>query len=292
MVDITEVADGIYRFETPVAGMFYVPVVYLIKESEVALIEPGPSAAIPSIRQAMQVLGAKDLAYIIPTHFHLDHAGGAGMLVQLFRSAKVLVHPRAARHATDPARFIQSTKMVWGNDFEAYAGPVIPLPESQVKIPEDGEIISINGRQLQVIYAPGHAPHHMVILDRKVKCLFCGEALGLPGHYMPGVAPPSFDLETYLDTVEKLRQLGARMLLFSHGGVEWEPNRVISKAAETARVCSDIILGALRQGETQEAIQQRIAEYMSRHSSIGLDKKDLEIIVAGYTIHFESKGLA
>jgi len=109
---------------------------------------------------------------------------------------------------------------------------------------------------------------------------------------MPGVAPPSFDQETYLDTVEKLRQLGARMLLFSHGGVECEPKRVISKAAETARVCSDIILGALRQGESHEAIQQRIAEYMSRHSSIDLDKKDLEIVVAGYSIYFESKGLA
>ena len=106
---------------------------------------------------------------------------------------------------------------------------------------------------------------------------------------MPGVAPPNFDLETYLQTVESLRQLGARMLFFSHGGVEWQPNKVISSAAEVARGCGDIILEALKRGETPEATQRRIADYMSGRPSVELNETDLEVIVAGYTMHFKSK---
>ena len=291
MLDVKEVAERIYRIETPVPGMPYFPVAYLITELDGVLIEPGPSSGIPLIREGMEHLGMNDLSYIIPTHFHLDHAGGAGGLAQLFPRARVMIHPRAVKHALDPSQFIESTKMVWGDDFETRFGPITPVREYQLQVPEDGEIINIDGRELEIIYAPGHAPHQIVILDHKVKGLFCGEALGLPWHHMPAVAPPRFDLETYLETIEKLRLLDIRMLFVSHGGLELEPEKIISRAAESAVVCRDIILNDLKQGINPEVTRKSITDYVTRSAGVQLSEADLLVIIGGYTMAFQSMGL-
>ena len=296
MVDIKEVAHKVYRLETSVPGMNTVFAIYLIPESDGVLIEPGPAATIPIIQEGMKQLGMEDLAYIIPTHIHMDHAGGIGTLAGLFPGAKVLVHPRGVKHAVDPSRLINSTKMVFGDDFELRFGPIAPVQESQILAPEDGERISINGRELQIIYAPGHAPHHMVILDHSLKGLFCGEALGFPSQgaeifLLPAVAPPSFDQELYLDTIERLRQLETQMLFYSHGGVELEPERLISMIAENTRTFGDIVLAGLKEGQAQEAISRRIGDHFISQYGLKVNETDIEVIVGGYAIYFNSKGL-
>ena len=292
MVDITEVAERIYRFETPIPGLFYIPTVYLIHEEDGVMIEPGPSAAAPVIQEVMEYLGMKDIAWIMPTHIHMDHAGGAGMWAQRFPRAKVLIHPRGVKHAVDPSRLIESTKTVWGDDFENRFGPIIPIPEYQIKVPEDGEIILVRGRELQIIYAPGHAPHHMAIFDRSLAGLFCGEAVGLPGYQIPTVIPPSFDLEAYLDTTDKLRRLEAQTLFYSHGGAERDPDVLISRAEENARVFGEMVLEGLKHGDTWEDISHKLADYISQQFGLDLDSGSLVHLVAGYAIYFQNKGLA
>lgn len=296
MVDVKEVAEKVYWFEVPVGQVNNIFSVYLIREGAGVLLEPGPTVAIPHIQEAMKGLGMKGLAYIIPTHIHVDHAGGVGRLAQLFPRAKVLAHPRGAKHLVEPSALIESTRTVWGPSFEDYFGPVIPVPRSQLKVPGDGEVVSVGGRELQVIYAPGHAPHHMVVFDRGTRVLFCGEAVGLPGRGaepmpLPAVAPPSFDQELYLETMEKLRSLDARLLLFSHGGVGSDPDKLISVAAENTRVLGDLILEALRRNEAPEAISRRVGDYVSGRFGLDLDEGDLAMTVGGYSIYFRSKGL-
>ena len=298
MVDVKEVADKIYRFETPIPGFFAVFVVYLISEPEGVLIEPGPAAAVPLIREGMSYVGMKDLAYIIPTHIHMDHGGGMGALAQIFPKAKVLVHPRGAKHAIDPSRLIEGTRMVFGADFEEHYGPILPVPESQIYVPEDGEVISANGRELQIIYAPGHAQHHMAIFDRSVQGLFCGEALGMPVDRtrplaFPQVAPPNFDQELYLSTIEKLRRLDARILLYSHGpAIQREPETLIASVAENTKVFGDLILDALKEGQPHQAIGRRLADHMESSLGIRIDEAGLAMIVGGYITYYKSKGLA
>ena len=297
MVELKKVADKIYRFETMLSVMTSPFTVYLIKESEGVVIEPGPGALAARIQEAMKQLGMKDLAYIIPTHIHVDHAGGAGKLAQLFPKAKVLVHPAGVKHVVNPARLIESTKTVFGADFEAGFGPILPVPESQIKAVEDGEIIKVGTRELQIIYAPGHAPHHMVIFDRSVKGIFCGEALGLPGGedhriLLPAVAPPSFDQETYIQTMEKLRKLNARILFYSHGGVVgYDVDRLITQAEESTRILGDIILNALKDGGTNEDINRRIKESAARHFAMTLTDMDLALTIGGYEVYYKKKGL-
>jgi glyoxylase-like metal-dependent hydrolase (beta-lactamase superfamily II) len=291
MTEITEVAQGVYRFETPIGEMPQVPVVYLINDPQAALIEPGPAAAAPFIQEAMAQLGIERLSYIIPTHMHVDHGGGAGTLARLFPKAKVVVHPRGAKHLTSPDRLIESTRMVWGEDFEKALGPIIPVAEVQVKVAQDGDTVSLGHRELQIIHATGHSPNHIVILDRKLNALFCGEALGLPGHQLPPVAPFSFEQDIYLATIESLRHLKVDMLFYSHGNVETEPGRLASRASETARVYSSMILEAASNHKSQEEIMRLVgADYLRRFGQ-RVTEKDLEIAVAGYLIYFKSKGV-
>jgi len=298
MVELKEGADRIYHFETRLSVMTSPFTVYLIKESHGVVIEPGPAALVPRIQEAMKKLGVKDLSYIIPTHIHVDHAGGAGKLAQLYPGAKVLVHPAGLKHAVDPSKLIQSTKTVFGDDFEAGFGPILPVPQSQIKAVEDGEVIMVGNRELQIIYAPGHAPHHIAIFDRSVKGIFCGEALGLPGGegnriLLPAVAPPSFDQEIYLETMEKLRKLGARTLFYSHGGVVGhDADRLITQAEEFTRITGEIILKALKEGGTNEEINRRVKERVNSRFGMDLTEMDLALTIGGYEVYYKKKGLA
>jgi glyoxylase-like metal-dependent hydrolase (beta-lactamase superfamily II) len=297
MPQIEEVAGDVYRVETPIAGTGTVFSVYLIKETPGVLIEPGPSAALPAIQEAMAGLGMKDLAYIIPTHIHVDHAGGAGALARRFPRSRVLVHPAGRKHVVDPSRLIESTKSVFGPEFEAVYGSIEPVPEHQVKVPEDGEVIAAGGRELQIVYAPGHAPHHMAVFDRRSKALFCGEALGLPGEGdrpfpIPAVAPPSFDQELYLETMEKLRALGPEVLFYSHGGVGRDPDRLITMVEESTRDLGEVILAALKAGEAADVVGRRVGEHLSSSLGAKLSELDEQMMVGGYTLYFMKKGLA
>lgn len=296
MPQIEEVAENIYRLETPIPGTTTVFAVYLIKGAEGVLIEPGPAAAVPSILEGMSQLRMKDLSYIIPTHIHVDHAGGTGSLSQIFSQAQVLIHPAGQKHISDPSKLIESTKSVFGPDFDSVFGPIFPVKKSQIKAPDDGEIIPVDGRELQIIYTPGHAPHCVSVLDLKTKGLFCGEALGIPGEGdelfpLPAVAPPSFDQELYLETMERLREMNAKILFYSHGGVGKEPEKLITMAAENTRAVGDIILDALKQGESADAISRKVGDFASEKFGVKLSEFDMMMTVGGYTLYFRKKGL-
>lgn len=291
MPNVTRVAPDIYRFEAPIPGMPKPPVTYLIDVSGGALVEPGPAAAAPAIRQAMDRVGMRSLSYIIPTHIHVDHAGGTGTLSALFPEARVVVHPKGVKHLLSPDRLIESTRLVWGQDFEKLLGPIVPVPESHLLVAEDREVLRLGDRELEIIHAVGHSPNHIVILDRRLNGLFCGEALGLPGYQFPPVAPYSFDQDIYVSTIQSLRQIHPGTLFYSHGTVETDAARAMSRALDTARIYSTMVLEAAQRGTALEEIVALVGDDFSRRFGQRPGRADSEMAVAGYVIYFKSKGL-
>jgi glyoxylase-like metal-dependent hydrolase (beta-lactamase superfamily II) len=296
MVDIAEVADGVYHLGIAVGPATTQLAAYLIPGPQGILVEPGPAAVASHIREGMERLGMKDLGCIIPTHVHVDHAGGTGTLARTYPAAQVLVHPAGLKHLIDPSRLIESTKSVWGEDFESRLGPVEPVPKRRITVPQDGQSITLNGRELRFIYTPGHCPHHMAIHDRSVNGVFCGEAVGLPGPRdkplpMPAVAPPSFDQVLYLESMEKLRKLGARTLFFSHGGAHGDADAVISAAEDNTRLIGQVILEALKDGQPDGAIIRTVGDLVRDRFGMEVDETDLVMTVGGYTIYFRKSGL-
>ena len=295
MVDVERVVDKIYRLKVKLSGIEWPSTTYLIDVGRGVLVEPGPAAAVPAIQEAMKQLGMKELEYIIPTHIHLDHAGGMGSLARLFPQAKVLLHPKAVRHVVDNARLIESTRMSFGDDFETRYGEFLPVPEPQVKAVEDGETFSINGRTLQIIHTPGHAPHHIAVFDRETGSLFSGEALGLPlkgaeSSPIPAAAPPSFDIDVYLESMEKLRKLKPEILCYSHYGVGREPDELIDEAAENTRRWGDIVMQALKRGEDAAGVDRLLREEVRSHLGVTVDKISSPTL-EGFIFYFKKNGL-
>jgi len=202
MAIISEVADKIYEIKPEGKGpdIFPLCTVYLVVDDKTALVEVGSSVQIPDILVAVSRLGydIKELSYIIPTHVHSDHAGGAGHLAQQLPRARVVAHPRAARLLADQSiinRMLQSRKAVFGDDADERFGGMRAIAEERFVLVEDGAGIDLGKRQLTAIHTPGHDPNHLCFMDSKTRGLFCGDALG--GYFsesksrMPACVPGS-----------------------------------------------------------------------------------------------------
>lgn len=225
--DLHEATAGdstdVYYVDT---GLYEIPefnAVYILDTDRPALVETGIGTSVDLILDAMADLGIDpgDLAYILLTHVHLDHAGGAGYLAEECPGAEVCVHEIGARHVVDPDRLWQGTKAVVGDQIEYYAEPK-PVPAARVTELEDGDGIDLGDRTLSVHHAPGHAPHQVVFHDPVSDGVFTADAAG---NYTAGLdelhletPPPDFDLELCLDTIESIRALDPGVLYYSHYG--------------------------------------------------------------------------
>ena len=294
MAQVEQLIDGIYRLERRIDGANAPFAVYFIKDGGGAIIEPGPAVLAADIRQAAEELGILSPQYIIPTHIHLDHAGGVGRLGEIFPDTPIVVNRQGVKHIVDPSRLIESTRMAFGDDFEAIYGPILPVPQSRLKVVEGGEKLKLGSRELLIIHTPGHAGHHMSIFDEKTRGLFAGEALGLiygPGYPpLPAVAPPSFDLELYLEDMKNLMALKPRRLFYSHGTVAEEPEKLIKTVMENTRLVGDFIRRDLRAGESDEAILEHVGDYLRDQFNAPLDEYELMSNVKGYIHYFRKKG--
>ena len=204
---------------------------YLVEgQGEYALIETGTARSLPNILATLDALGvpADGLRYIIPTHVHLDHAGGAGALMAHFPQATLLVHPRGARHLVDPARLEASARQVYGDAvFDALYGEILPVPAERVGVLEDGSSVVLGERRLRVMHTRGHAEHHLCLFDEATGGWFSGDMFGVsyPGQrftngafVMPATTPTQFDPAQYIASVRALAAANPAVMYLTHFG--------------------------------------------------------------------------
>ncbi|MEE9202648.1 MAG: MBL fold metallo-hydrolase [Dehalococcoidia bacterium] len=275
MSDLTEIADGIYQVRFTLKEAHYQSRVYLVAGERGAVVETGPAFMMPSIVEALKGApgGLKGVEYIVPTHLHLDHGGGAGALAQSLPWAMVLAHQRATRHFTDPSRLIESTRLSFGHHFEERYGPILPVAQERVRPVADGEAVDLGGRELRVVYTPGHAPHHMCLLDSRTRTLFTGEALGhyLPdtGLLVPSIPLPMLEVDLALRSINRIQELNPELLVFSQFGTAPQTGAIIREAKLSLAASSRMVLSCLRDGGSeQEAAGRLLAHYSARASRL------------------------
>ena len=164
------------------AGRSRLTSAYLLEGSEPTLVETGPTTSVEAVTTGLRSLGLQpnDLAHIVVTHIHLDHAGGVGRLSQGFPRARVWVHERGAPHLADPTKLVASAARVYGEEqMRSLFGPVDPVPADRLRSVSDGDRISLGTRSLEVMYTPGHASHHVALVDSASGAVFTGDALGI-----------------------------------------------------------------------------------------------------------------
>lgn len=248
---------------------------YLIRSSRPCLVETGTSTSAPVVRAALASLGIgpADLATVVVTHIHLDHAGGAGDIAAMFPSAEVVVHEKGARHLADPARLMASARMVYGDALDVLFGEMAAVPAGRLRALGDVGVVDLgDGRRLESYYSPGHAKHHVGLLDSLSGDLYVGDAAGvyLPetGDLRPATPPPDFDLEVALGSIATFASLDPSRLLFSHYGPVAEVAAALERSAEEISVWVAETRAARSAGmDLDHAVEAVRAKTLSRYAA-------------------------
>jgi Metallo-beta-lactamase superfamily. len=216
---------------------------YVLMERDVTLIETGPSPSVSHVNRALKQLGIplEEVRYIIVTHIHLDHAGGAGFLLQDCPNDRVIVHPKGARHLANPRKLIAGARAVYGERFNDFFEPILPVPGDRMLIKGDGDVLEIGpGCELEFIDTPGHARHHFRIYDPLSEGMFTGDTAGIRyaslaergiEFYLPTTSPNLFDPKAMRDSLQKFSCLGLRRLYFGHFGMTEKPESALKMVA-------------------------------------------------------------
>ncbi|UKY53214.1 MBL fold metallo-hydrolase [Streptomyces inhibens] len=230
--------DGVLVADSTMAGYPGMNGVFLIPGARPALIETGTALSVARTRAALDAFGLApgDLGWIIVTHVHLDHAGGAGALSRAFPAAKVVVHPFGARHLADPARLEASARRVHGALLDRVYGSMTPVEGSRIQAAEDGARIDLGDRELRILHTPGHAPHHLVVLDAGTGVLFTGDAAGVRVDGMrsarPACPPPHFDRDAAVASMRRMAELRPARLVLTHFGDPGDPAAFLADAED------------------------------------------------------------
>ena len=226
----------------------------VIQNGKAAFIDCGTSHSIPHLIEALHnnELTRDDVEFIIPTHVHLDHAGGAGALMTECPNATLVVHPKGAPHLIDPQRLIESTKQVYGEEkFNQLYGKIVPIDSQRVLTPEDDTTIELNGRELLIAHTPGHARHHFCIYDNLSSGWFTGDTFGLSypdincnsKHYLlPTTTPVQFEPDAWLTSIQRLLSTKPKRMYLTHFGMVEEIELLAEKLRQDLNSYVDIAL--------------------------------------------------
>ncbi|MCX7060784.1 MAG: MBL fold metallo-hydrolase [Gammaproteobacteria bacterium] len=198
--------------------------------AQYAFVDCGTSLSVPGIKAVLAArgIGLDQIAYVMPTHVHLDHAGGAGLLMRECGHAKLVVHPRGAKHLIDPAALIAGATAVYGpKQMAAMYGEIVPIDASRVIVADDGYRLDFDGRELLFIDAPGHARHHYAIWDEQSRGWFAGDTFGLSyrvfdgpngATLLPTTTPVQFEPDAWLQTIDRFMAADPDWMYLTHYG--------------------------------------------------------------------------
>jgi glyoxylase-like metal-dependent hydrolase (beta-lactamase superfamily II) len=234
------------QYHRPGLAAFYL----LIEGGQAAFIDTGTTRSVPDALAALAAKGLapEDVAYVIPTHVHLDHAGGAGEMMSRFPNAKLVIHPRGARHMIDPEKLIAGVIGVYGERaVKRHFGEIRPIPAERVIEAPDEFMLDFNGRALRFLDTPGHARHHFCVVDVRSRSIFAGDTFGISyrefdtdqgAFIFPTTTPVQFEPDALHVSIDRLVAEKPKQIFLTH----------FSRVTDDARDCG----GRATQGAVAE----------------------------------------
>lgn len=265
-----EIAPGVRMIDTLLAGWGGVTAAYLVTGDDPALVDTGARTSAQAVRDALAAegIGPDDLRWIVLTHVHLDHCGATGILAHAYPRARVVVHVRGARHLAEPGRLVAGTAAVHRERWSLYGG-LDPTPADRIDAADDGHVLDLGGgRRLRMVATPGHARHHMAVLDEATGTAIAGDALGLrfrgAGAY-PALPPPEIDPPAGQASLDRLDELRPTALGLAHFGRVPDP----AEAIEDARRQLALAAEAARAAPDRDALAEDLERAVPMAASIG-----------------------
>lgn len=265
-----DLGDGIHRIDTGLhrPGM---AACYLVEEDgHAALVDSGTWHSVPHILEVLQArsIAREAVDFVIPTHIHLDHAGGAGALMQEFPNAKLIVHPFGAKHMVDPERISQGAIEVYGEArFREDYHEIVPVdPERIIEAP-DGYETDLGSRRLSFVDTPGHAGHHFCVWDELSRGFFTGDTFGISYRetdtdgralVFPTTTPVQFKPERWLESLDRLEDFEPEAMYLTHFGAVSEVERLMDDLREGIRVHHTVAADTLDADDPEAEIRARL----------------------------------
>jgi glyoxylase-like metal-dependent hydrolase (beta-lactamase superfamily II) len=240
--DLTDFDDGVSAVDTHYVRPRLDASHLIVHRGRAAFVDTGTALAVPHLLAALEAkgIGREAVDWVLLTHVHLDHAGGAGSLLAELPNARVAVHPRGAAHLIDPTRLVAATRQVYGEAaFARLYGAVQPIPQARVVETGDGARHALAGRVLEFLHTPGHALHHQAIHDREAASVFAGDTFGVSYRdfdvdgrefIMPATTPSQFDPDQMHASIERIVALRPRAVFLTH----------YSRVRDIARLARDL----------------------------------------------------
>jgi len=238
---------------------------YVLCGDKVAVVETGPTESIPNLLAGLQEIGIKneEVDYIAVSHIHIDHAGGAGALLQKLPNAKLIVHPRGAPHLVEPEKLWTQTLQVLGKIAELY-GRIQQISKERILTTYDGMVVDLgNHIELKVLETLGHASHHLSFSENCTQGIFPGDAAGIyvkAFNVIVPTTPPPFNLEATLASINRLIALKPKQLYYTHFGLAGNAVEKLEDYADRLELWAKIVSDGIRNGEDSETICQRVLE--------------------------------
>jgi glyoxylase-like metal-dependent hydrolase (beta-lactamase superfamily II) len=236
------------------------------------LVETGPSSCLAQLERGLCSLGMSldDIRHALVTHIHLDHAGAAGHLAR--RGIAVHVHEFGAQHLIDPTRLAASAKRIYGDEMDRLWGTIVPAPADRIVAVNDNDVIEVAGLRFVAIETPGHARHHhayALAVDHGSVC-FTGDAAGM---IIPGLRfinlptpPPEFDLDLWMQSIERLERQRFRALYLTHFGMVRTPLVHLTAVKQAVRSHTEYVRAKLKLGQSELAIMELYAGWVRRQA--------------------------
>lgn len=314
MDGVYDYGDGISAVDSRLVRVGQTAAHVVVERGRAAVIDVPTGHCAPRVLEALasKGIGPEQVDYVILTHVHLDHAGGAGRLMAMCPNARLTVHPRGARHMIDPSRLMAATVDIYGAEAaERMYGHVVPVPRERVVETPEGAMVSLAGRELAFFDTPGHARHHVVIRDGRTGHLFAGDTFGLSYREadrgarqfsFPTTSPSQFDPPTLHDSIARVVGLEPEALYVTHFGrlsdiprLAADLHRLIDAHVELAHHCRDAgaerharLVAGVRDLLVAEARRQNWA--LSDGELVDVFALDIELNAQGLEVWLDSSG--
>jgi glyoxylase-like metal-dependent hydrolase (beta-lactamase superfamily II) len=310
MPRLTRFADGITAIDTEYVRPQMDAAHVVVMNGHAAIVDTGPNTAVPLILAGLAELQlAPDaVRFLFLTHVHLDHAGGAGMLMRALPNATCVVHPRGAPHMIDPGKLISGTRAVYGDElYSKLYGEILPIDRERIAIAQDGQRFTFAGREFECVHTPGHALHHQAIVDHGTNCIFTGDTFGMSFRefdtargpwIMPTTTPTQFDPAQLKASIIRLMQFRPRKLYLTHysevGDCPRLANDMYDAVDQFVAIARKVGLDQPRlRAELRALAHESLREHGCTMSAADIDAllgKDFELNAAGLAAWLQRQG--
>ena len=303
---VVPLGQGLFAIDTGFHRDHFDAAYLIVERGRAAFIDTGTNFGVPRLLQALEALGLPRSAvdWVIPTHVHLDHAGGVGLLMQALPDAKLLVHPRGARHMIDPSALYQGALAVYGQaEMDRAYGQLIGVAAERVVASADEMTVELAGRPLTLIDTPGHARHHHCIWDEATRGWFTGDTFGLSyrefdstqgAWIMPTSTPVQFEPEALEASIQRLMARAPQAMYLTHygrvDGVGGLAQTLLLLLEATVRAAQALRHHPERHQALKQALLELYVQDLQRHGAPQTAAQIQELL--GMDIELNAQGLA